>query len=994
MKSQILKHTGLTEKQFYAKYKTQKDFENSKEGKSFKKAQMGAEIDKAQFGGYYNMGQTPNFQTPNAAAGFMPKNSFSIQTPKLNLFDPQGDQSQTKMAQGIFGGAHSVADSPFESKESGPGAQQIIGAFTGIADAFGAIGEQKGKLAKTRQAKGVADVTLASLESVDRDIPRQRSEQLAQNYNNVMQATTGEDRANVFGSGTNILSGRNGVRLKDGGPVGGNPTWTQNTYDPYDIYTDSGYEPEVKLKQYAQGGQFSSFMDAGGTDFTNKAIGGAFNNNAGYQMGSAVGNAAKMIPGVGPVLGAVAAPILGAAGGLADNLFGSAGKIKTEQRGLDRSIAGIKNAGSAKQTTGFLQNIGVGKDGINVHNYEEGGWVSHDWQPQVIASFGEHKLKDLLSPPHDADMLRAGGHLRDYTPPSDRAMEIYKNGGEVRRSALNGEVQTTWGGGIKTLSHNPYMPGTGETIQFVGNSHDTYDPKSKQTGIGVKYGQGNQDSYTDYAEYGTEQADANVEVEKEPAAELIDPATGEKNLTIWGNLKIPNQYIPMLGDNKAKGKKFKNYVADLSKIESKQNTLIDKSTKELNALDPKNSFDKLKLTALQANIQGANMKLKEIADKKINAASLQNAINDTAEERGLVADDLARGKVKIDKKAQKQSAKFGGKFTQAQSGITTPTNEELIKQADMKGGELDEIVIKGKPKRFMKPQLPTDIEMPEHIENPYYKDDIRSLSPEVLRGLEEKNINSGEEASKKSDWWDKAALFANTILPTIRPSDAEGLDASQLYPEMYAMATNQVSPVQTQTFQPTPKIYSETNRQAVKNDLIAQTRAAQRQVGYNPAMQAAIAAQAYNPMQQLNEADFITNQAARDRIYNENASMFDQAKQVNFERFDNQYKRQMEALANTKATTLAALSSIADKYAKNKLENRQLGIMENMYNYRFDNKGRAINMNPLQQFNIARNESSGKGESAPEGYEYETILKKKKKGEAKNGSIVKSYKNI
>ena len=54
MKSQILKHTGLTEKQFYAKYKTQKDFENSKEGKAFKKAQSSGAMDKAQNFGNLN----------------------------------------------------------------------------------------------------------------------------------------------------------------------------------------------------------------------------------------------------------------------------------------------------------------------------------------------------------------------------------------------------------------------------------------------------------------------------------------------------------------------------------------------------------------------------------------------------------------------------------------------------------------------------------------------------------------------------------------------------------------------------------------------------------------------------------------------------------------------------------------------------------------------------------------------------------------------------
>ena len=67
----------------------------------------------------------------------------------------------------------------------------------------------------------------------------------------------------------------------------------------------------------------------------------------------------------------------------------------------------------------------------------------------------------------------------------------------------------------------------------------------------------------------------------------------------------------------------------LSKIK-----IIEASTNKLNALKPQTQFDKLKLTSLQASIQGANMKLKDIADKKMNAAYLQNAINDTAEENG------------------------------------------------------------------------------------------------------------------------------------------------------------------------------------------------------------------------------------------------------------------------------------------------------------------------------------------------------------------------
>ena len=407
----------------------------------------------------------------------------------------------------------------------------------------------------------------------------------------------------------------------------------------------------------------------------------------------------------------------------------------------------------------------------------------------------------------------------------------------------------------------------------------------------------------------------------------------------------------------------------------------------------KNSFDKLKLTALQASIQGANMKLKDIADKKINAASLQNAINETAEENGLVADDLARGKVKIDKEAQKQSAKFGGKFTQAQAGKQL-SDEELIQQADMQGGELDEVVIRPK-KRFQAE--------PEERQSYMWGDESGQIEEEddmfdYYMGDNESDAPSNKKLSTKSgknkDWWDKASLFANAALPYLRPSDQEALDASQLYPEMYAMATNQLEPVQANFYRPELGVPYDISLQDQLNATQADYRAAQRMMGYNPAAQANLNAQKYQANQQVLGEQFRVNQAMKDKAYGENRNILNDAKLKNLAIADQQYTRQAEALSNTKATTQAALNSIADKYAKNKLENRTLGVMENMYKYRFDDKGRAINMNPLQQFNISGNESANKGETAPEGYEYETILKKKKKADAKNGSIVKSYKNL
>ena len=275
-------------------------------------------------------------------------------------------------------------------------------------------------------------------------------------------------------------------------------------------------------------------------------------------------------------------------------------------------------------------------------------WVSHTWQPQVIASFGGHNLKDLLKPPHDADMLRAGGHLKAYTPPSAEAMST-----ERPMMQMGGELETHWGGYAEPMSYNPYLPDGGETVMFRGQSHDESDGRGN-TGIGITYGEN------------------PVEVERgEPAVKLQDGSGGDSSLVVFGNLKIPKSYLPFLGED-AEGKKFKTYVADLSKKENNQNKKLDKATQMLEDFEVSSPIDKMTLNSLQYTMLGANQKLKELADKKISAASLQNAINDTAEEYGLIADDLAKGKVKIDKKAAKEAAKFGKEIEKAQFGFFGP----------------------------------------------------------------------------------------------------------------------------------------------------------------------------------------------------------------------------------------------------------------------------------------------------------------------------------
>jgi len=916
--------------------------------------------------------------------------------------------------QQVQGNPLASSEGPTQDSSSGGGggfdAMKGIPIIGGIIGGIQALEAEKEAKRGAEQAKKVSDITLKASGT--------RAEEKKRRYVTPWDNPIQPDQMfPTYGVGTNVLA-RDGVRLQGGGEI-------QNTYAPGYLYDDLGYEPlnDSNVKQYYHGGGIPraqyGLASAGGGGFGENPYGGMAsgimgNNNAGSQIGGSIGS------------------IFGPVGGFAGSVIG--GMLDTNQHDIDKYN---------RQTKANIEGMAMNNMIPGIHSgyrshLKDGGYMNPEYNPQVIARFGELDAQDFAEFAHQ-DEFRAGGHLRQYRNPSEEAMQTYKDGGEVRRSALNGQVQTTWGGGVRTLSHNPYMPSTGETIEFVGNSHDKYDPRSKQTGIGVKYGQGDQDSYTDYAEYGTEQADANVEVEKEPAAELIDPKTGEKNLTVYGNLKIPNQFVSLLGDDKAKGKKFKHYVSDLSKQEERQNKIIATSTNSLNDLDVKNSFDRLKLSSLEASINGANMKLKTLADRKIKAADIQNAINDTAEEYGIVADDLARGKFKIDKEAMQESARYGKSIPKAQNGLTFKDEKEAndkgyywtgkflsngskeyktrITKTTKKTETSENANALGEIPKNQKKDSTTglfnvtpdqveafkkkhawypdwdkfDPKKPETVDNfakafnarakkigsiAEIKPDDKATGKTKYVGEQFLSADFGEEKKetpeKEEDLYaevpvdkkedpqyevegykrNKLADLFNQILPFIRPSDQEAFDYAQLYPEMNALATNQLEPVQAQGFQPDLATPYDISYQDQLNANQADYNSMQKMVGYNPAAQGILNAQKYSANEKVLGEQFRANQAMQAGVYDANRQTLNNAKLKNLDIFDRQYGRQAEALSNTKATTQAALNSISDKIAKNKLENKTLGIYENLYNYRYDNKGRAINMNPLFQPNM------------------------------------------
>jgi hypothetical protein len=771
------------------------------------------------------------------------------------------------------------------------------------------------------------------------------------------------------GEGTNYLA-KNGTR------VGGNPTEIQNTYAPNSIYTDLEYTPlrDTNIKQFQDGG------------FADK-----FNN--------------PIMAGINIATDLTTAII-------------DAGTKKRNQQGF-------QNLGASALQQGAQQ-----IQGQNNAFMEDGGWVSNDWMPQVITTFGEHKMKDLLKPPHDADMLRAGGHLKEYTPPSAEAMST-----ERPDFQMGGELQTHWGGYTEAASENPYLPDGGITYMPRGNYHSQSDGEGN-TGIGITFG------------------DNPVEVERgEPMVKLEDGGTGEKNLVVLGALDIPNYALADLKKD-AKGKKFKTYGTELTKDTNKQNKMVEKATEKINDLEVLTPFDNLEMNSLQAQILGGNMKLKDIAAETEKLGRLQQAIHDSANEFGYedVAKfnkDVKANRVQIgNSKPDTQSAQQGGKFKikgagkypldynplgeannpiftvgryetewkpKVEKAFSDPTAaKEIIKSIENYTGEGAAAAKKelAKAKTFEQKvkrakDLATDsrvgvyhdimnsvIDKVTKKRTPYVEDipEYTPLDPvTVTSTIKKQPIIEEAEIPTEFDWQDAY----NTILPYVRPSNQIELDPTQLAGEMYALANNQVDPVFAQSYKPMLSTPFDISLQDQLNANQADYNATQRMVGYNPAALSQLNAQKYAANSAVLGQQTRLNQAEKARVYEANRNILNDAQLKNIGIYDQQMVRQSQALSNTKAQTQAALNSISDKYSRNLLENRTAGIYENLYNYRYDNRGRAINMNPLVDFQAMIDNASPTDLAAMKAdLDKKTAKAKAKSTEARNGSIVKAIKNF
>ena len=585
---------------------------------------------------------------------------------------------------------------------------------------------------------------------------------------------------------------------------------------------------------------------------------------------------------------------------------------------------------------------------------------------------------------------------QQYSAVAQEGLELYQDGAD-----LEGQLQTHWGGEAETVSQNPYLPQGGQTVEFKGDMHNGSNIPG-QSGIGITYG------------------NSPVEVEGGETATVLEDNNGQENLTIYGNLKIPKG---MLDDPDAKNKKFKNYIKDISDKEEKANKAVEKNLLEIDKINPITSFDKLKLSSHKANVLGNKMKLKDFADKKQDAANLQKAINDTAQEFGIVADDLARGNIKIDKGVftpSNKTAQMGADlpvYNTAQYGKNLPpvavddyeTIKALYEKAEASGNSADALefqktyhklapeyaqaIIASKPltKYGKTHKLAKNLSSNEDgifgERTKQYMAALRgkqSMSPvsEIIpRGMsnapEAPGIPEYYHPENVKEEEDPNYLRAiNSILPMFRPTDQSDFDNNQVMGEMFALSHNQVEGVQAQGYKPQLDVPYDISLQDQLNTITSQTRAGQRLAGYNPAAQSVMAGAAYDASTKVLGEQFRLNQAKKDQVYTGNRALLNDAQLKNLQIYDQQANRQSIARSNTKEAAQLALNSISDKYAKHKLENSRLGQYENLYNYRYGHNGRLQNMNELAEFDTNYDGNSSKDSTAEQIVKYQAALKK------------------
>jgi hypothetical protein len=731
MKAEFLKLAGVkSEKAFYKKYPTEAAFfkAHPEAKKMIKKAQnsdmlqnnnlakdsnnngvpdyleinfpyvtgqnqsMNPALGPNQFmAGNNNIGSFYQYKQPAQYPGTMfkgnqiPQNDYvNMSKPPVDMSDPEAPsyQNMNMPVDENIGFMQQVTDAPSFTDDSSNlkkgqefNMQGFGNVFTGVVGGLQKLKAQKELTRKLKTWANVSDVVKqAHVSNAFAEKPK--NQWLRPDDPRFIKSSS--EMANIQGRGTDILATQNGSM------IGGNPTEIQNTYAPeYTLFDDLGYVPNNKpLKAYAGGGGFGSMWGqanaglsgSGKTSFMGNVgqgspldsfVAGQFGNNAGSQIGGSIGSL------FGPV-GSLTGTMIG---GYLDK---EQGKQAFQKGRIGENNSFIRNLDITRGITGGLSSMGVA---------ENGGYMNPEYNPQVITMFGDHTAKDFADYAHK---YRAGGHLKEYTAPSERAMEIYENGGQMSSYAMGGQLKTHWGGEARPIAYNPYLSGSGEIVMLDGASHNN-------NGIGISYG-GSEDGYGEMAENGANM-EAQIEAEGgEPMIEMasggsIDSKTGKPTTeaVVFGNIPFTKKLAKATRDkvlidlaNKHDGNTYKRIIEKLAIPQNKANKTKLKASEIANDAD-NTKWGKLALSTAQAMEKGADSTLKNYADMTMKLANLQNATQDVKKEvsymkgKNINAEALGKGKIENDYDPITKDAPLENPYARHGAYLRKAQNSKVIK---------------------------------------------------------------------------------------------------------------------------------------------------------------------------------------------------------------------------------------------------------------------------------------------------------------------------
>jgi hypothetical protein len=911
MKAQILKIAGVkTEAEFYKKYPTEEAF-MEKHGKKLQKAQYSAVIKKAQ--APVNIQSTTDAMDKSIDKGISVEDSYAAAKKAKKERNEKFIKTALSSANSIVGGLQ-------------------------------ALSEERDQLRKMDALAKIADLEkgIKPVEQYPQRIMRP------------------EDSRTTPGQMYKPLGDPNFTYLsRNGSEIGGNPTEIQNMYNPGDLYSDLGFEPlgDSNIKQFQTGGtidyaKFAPTFGAIGGSAGSAFSGGKFKTNTAADTGSDIGGLA------GAYFGPAGSAIGSAAGGFIGGIIGQNAMEEAEKK----RNKGIGLVGTAS-TQDLLQSKykSFAKNGMTL---EEGGYMNPEYNPQVIAKFGDYDVDQLFAPPADADMLRAGGHLKEYTPPSERAMYTGRDlpyqmqyGGQMQGSTSDGELHALWGGGFEPLSYNPV---TGTTIDLaVGNSHDKRDSRTGQTGIGVGYEQG-----------GTID-DAQAEIE-----------TNEPVMSMQNGGKSGDKIVVGAMVNPITNRQFKKDVKDIAMKEQKQTKLLQKAADLANKTKTYTTIDKIRLNTAKAIEDGAKMKLGQLGQQNQEYAILQNAIKDTAQEFGYKAADLAKGKITPLKESdiygrhglalgkdglnmktlgdlaalyqtavKTKDAMAIGKFQKAAlealgadevkriTGMKKVTKKGVV---DGRFGPATNALGKAVTKKIYDTVEPRNTSIDTAVQPIPKGEEPKEYAPNVPEWMPAESrvftpgVSEAEEklrkAKKNAATPKDNSLFnifgsaLNSLVPFVQGSDQYKLDANQLLGERFALANNQQEPVFAQSYTPELIAPYSIGMDDQINQVTSEANAAYRLMQNNPELAANAAAQAYNAKNQIRSKALLANQEQRFNVMKANTDALNQAKMANIQLYADQADKMVGAKQNTIKQTQAALESIGEKIAKARNEQMQFNV--------------------------------------------------------------------